>query len=198
MQQIKIEMIGFQSSQAALARRNRPPPRRMMRQNFAHQKNLIPPPINRFANQMLRRAAPIQLGRIDHAHPQLQSQPQRRNLGLAPIRILAHVPRSLPKHRHFFTRRELSRAYRSFDHGKSFSQYQRTFNTTLPGTCPASMRWCALAASSRSNAAPITTLISPSSTALLSFANSRTPGTASYVRTLIPLRFFGSGSTPLG
>jgi hypothetical protein len=74
MQEIKINPIGCQALEAALAGREGPFSRSMVRKNFADEKNLLTAAVDRFSNQPLRSPITIHLGRVNQRQSEIKAQ----------------------------------------------------------------------------------------------------------------------------
>ena len=94
VQQITIEPVGFQPLQRTLAGRDGAAPRRVARQDFRDQENLVAPPRDGFGDHQFRIA--IHLGGIDVGHAEIDTPAQRRDRVLAIP--LVDIPGALPDH----------------------------------------------------------------------------------------------------
>ena len=74
MEQIKVESIGAETAQAALASRDRALPRCVLWQHFAHQKCLVASARDRFADELLGSAVAIHFGRVDQRSAKIKSE----------------------------------------------------------------------------------------------------------------------------
>src|SRR5450631_943653 len=96
MQQIAIEPVGFQSRQRTLARGDGAAPRRVARQYFRNQEDVVAPPGDRLGNHQLGIA--IHLGGVDVGHAELDATAQRGNRALAVAAV--DIPGALPDRRY--------------------------------------------------------------------------------------------------
>ncbi len=100
MQQIKIDHVRPQSTQAARAGFRQIRAAGVMRINFGHEKDVLAPARDRLPHHFLGRALSVHLRRIDQRHPELDSEPQGGHfLHTIPF-ALAHFPRPLPEGGH--------------------------------------------------------------------------------------------------
>ncbi len=107
MQEIEIEPIRLEPLQAALAGGNRPLARGVVRIDLADEEEIVAPPGDGLADDGLRHAFAVHLGRIDQPHAELDPQLHRRQLGRPLGRALAHAPGAEPQHRHLLSVLEL-------------------------------------------------------------------------------------------
>jgi hypothetical protein len=83
----------------------------ILRQHFAHQKNLIAPPGNCFRDQFLGGAVAIHLGGIDQRHAEIEPGAQRLELVGPPRTLLAELPGPLTKNRDGVAFRQRNRGH---------------------------------------------------------------------------------------
>lgn len=74
VQEIKINPIGCQALEAALAGRESPFARGMLRKDFADEENLLPAAGDCFSNQPLRGPITINLGRVNQRQSKIKSE----------------------------------------------------------------------------------------------------------------------------
>ena len=93
MQEIAIDPVGPQTAEGALASRNRPSRRGVMRENLGHQKDFLASPGDRLADQLLCCARAVHLRRIDMGHAEIETAAHGCDRGGAVA--LLEIPRSL-------------------------------------------------------------------------------------------------------
>ena len=101
MQEIAVNPIGPPAAEGALAARDRPCRRGMLRENLGQQKNFVAPPGDRLANQFLGCALAVHLRCIDMGHAKVETAAQSGNRrgGVALLEIpcaLAKIGTSCP------------------------------------------------------------------------------------------------------
>ena len=74
-------------------------PRRVVRQDLAHQKHLVPPPRDRLGDQLLGAAVAIHFGGIDEREAAVETEPERGDFLGALRAVVAHVPGTLAESR---------------------------------------------------------------------------------------------------
>src|SRR5437762_13686500 len=94
MQEIAIEPVGFQTLQRTLARGDGAASRRVARQYFRDQKNLIASPGDRVRNYQFRVA--IHFGSVDVGHAEIDTVAQGCDRALAISTV--DIPGALPDH----------------------------------------------------------------------------------------------------
>jgi hypothetical protein len=94
MQEIAVNSTGPQAAEGALAGRDRPCRRGILRENLGHQKNFVAPPGDRLANQFLGCPVAVHLRCIDMGHAKVETAAQSGNRrgGVA----LLEIPCALP------------------------------------------------------------------------------------------------------
>jgi hypothetical protein len=107
VQQIEIDAVGLQPSQAALAGRDRAASRRVFGQHLADEEDLLAPARDRRPDDFLRPAVAVHFRGVDQRHAEIETQPQRRDLLAAPPAVLAHRPGAPPERRHALAARKL-------------------------------------------------------------------------------------------
>lgn len=129
VQQIKIETVGAQSLQAALARERSRASRRVVRVDLADEEDFVAPVRDRLADENLRQPLSVHLGGVDHLQTEIETESERGDFLLTLTGILAHAPRSLAESRDFFAGWE----------GDDFH-----VRGLLAGSTPAAVVYCAL------------------------------------------------------
>ena len=94
MQQIKIETIGRESRETALARRDRSLRARVFRMDLADQEDLVATARDRARNDLLGATIAINFGGVDQRHAKIETSLQCGNLTGRLVRPLAHRPRA--------------------------------------------------------------------------------------------------------
>jgi hypothetical protein len=112
VKKVQVEAVGPQPPQAGFARGNRASAAGILRQHLARQKHLVPPTSDCFPDDLLGSAVGIHFGSVDQREAEIDAEPQRRDLLLAPGRRLAHFPSALAEHGHGLARSKTERAYR--------------------------------------------------------------------------------------
>jgi hypothetical protein len=93
-------MIGAQSTQTALASRNRRFSACIVRIHLGHYSDLIAPTGDCASNDFLGAAVAVHLRRVDERHAEVEAERERRDFVLRALATLAHPPRSLPERGH--------------------------------------------------------------------------------------------------
>ena len=99
VQEIQVDAIGSEPRETPLARRGHAPSCRVLRIELGHDKDVVTPAGDRFADDPLRAAIGVHLGRVDQRHAEIDAEPERGNFGLPRASVLAHAPRALTEHR---------------------------------------------------------------------------------------------------
>ena len=73
MQKIAIEAVSPEPLERALASGDRPIPRRVVRQDFGDEEDLVAPASDRRADHFLSRARTVHLRRVDMRHPKVEA-----------------------------------------------------------------------------------------------------------------------------
>ena len=107
MQKIEIDPVSLQPPQALLTGLDRAFARRVMRQNLAHEIDLVTRTRDGFRDHFFSTAVAIHLGAIDDSQPQIDSSFQCRDFSRAIGLFLAHVPGAKPQGREGATARQL-------------------------------------------------------------------------------------------
>ena len=97
MQQIEIDVIGAQSTQAALAGRNRRFSAGVVRIHLGYYSDLIAPAGDCTRDDFLGAAVAVHLGGVDERHAEVEAERERRNFVRRALAPLAHPPRPLPQ-----------------------------------------------------------------------------------------------------
>jgi hypothetical protein len=93
VQQVAVEPVAAKAPERVLAGLAHAGLRRVRRQNLGHQEDLVAPPGDGFADDLLGTTRAIHLGGVDMGEPEIEPAPQRRD-GLAPVATF-DVPGSL-------------------------------------------------------------------------------------------------------
>lgn len=104
MQQIKVDPVGLEAAQAALAGGDGRPAGRVVRIDLAHQEHLVASVSDRLGDEFLGPALAIHLGGIDQGEAEVETEPERCNLLRAARPVLRHVPSPQAERRHALTR----------------------------------------------------------------------------------------------
>ena len=80
MQEVEVEAVGPEPAQAALAGLDHALAAGVVRIDLADQEHALPEVPERFADELLGPALAVHLGGIDEGHPELDPEPQRRDL----------------------------------------------------------------------------------------------------------------------
>ena len=92
MQEIEVEAVRRETSQAALARLAHPLARPVLRIELAHQEDLFAAARNRLADDPFGAAVGVHLGGVDERHAEIEPGPERGDLP-PPVRaVLAYSP----------------------------------------------------------------------------------------------------------
>ena len=102
MQQVKVDAIGLQTFEAALAGRCRPATGGIVRINLADDENLIAPTPNGLADQRFGLAFTIHFGGIKQGHAQINTELQGGQLFSVRIAAFTKLPGSHAQCGHFF------------------------------------------------------------------------------------------------
>ena len=100
MQEIKIEPVGAEPLQAALAGGDHAAPRGILRQHLADQEHFVAPSRDGFAGRFFGAAARIHLRRVDQVHAEIEPEFERGDFVFAAARGVAHHPGAQPEHGH--------------------------------------------------------------------------------------------------
>ncbi|MDT4852182.1 hypothetical protein FQZ97_864050 [compost metagenome] len=100
MQQIKVEVVGAQALEAALAGQSGARAAGVPGIDLADQEHLLPKPGDGLAHYLLGAAFGVHLGGVDQFQAQFQALAQGRDFALALAAALAHVPGALANGRH--------------------------------------------------------------------------------------------------
>ena len=120
VQQIKVDAVGVEVPEAALAGRDGAAPRRVARQHLADDEHAVAFAGDRLGDDLLGRTVAIHLRGVDQGHAQVDPGLQRRDLVLAPGLALAHAPRAEAEGRHRFAGGELG-----CRHGRGMGWHRR-------------------------------------------------------------------------
>src|SRR5205823_7046326 len=80
VQEVEVKMIGAETLEACSARGERLSSLRVTRQDLAHEKDLVAPSVDGFADMTLGGSVPIHLGRVDDRHAEVEAEAQRSDL----------------------------------------------------------------------------------------------------------------------
>src|SRR5262249_12112847 len=103
MQKIKVEPIGLEAPQGALAGSNGASARGIMRIDLADEIDAIARAGNRVANDLFGATLAVHFGGVDQAHAELEPELQRLELGGALALALAHAPGAEAEHGNFLS-----------------------------------------------------------------------------------------------
>jgi hypothetical protein len=106
MQEVKVDAIGLEPLQAALASGDGCGLGRILRQHLAHDEAFIAPPGHRLCHDRLGAASAVHLGGVDQRQPEIKTELERGNFIFACPRALAHAPGALAELRHFLAARK--------------------------------------------------------------------------------------------
>jgi len=99
MQQVKVEAVGGEPLQAALAGRDGARAAGVRRQHLADDEHLVAAASHRLGDDLFGAAVAIHLRGVDQRYAKLDAEPQRRHLVLAQPYIFAHPPGAEAEHR---------------------------------------------------------------------------------------------------
>jgi hypothetical protein len=120
VQEVEIEAIGAQSTQAGLAGSDRVLAGRIRWVDLADEEDLVPPSLDGFPNELLSGAISIQLGGVDEGHAEVDAEPQGGDLVRAASPPLGHAPRPQTEHGDALARRESGCTDLGFGHASPF------------------------------------------------------------------------------
>src|SRR5438477_3020765 len=100
MQQVKIDPVGGQPFEAALASSDDAGARAVVRIDFAHDEEVVAETVDSAGDDLFGAAAAIHFGCVDQGHAEIDAEPQCRCLFGGMAAVLSHVPGSLSQRRH--------------------------------------------------------------------------------------------------
>ncbi|MOA17268.1 hypothetical protein D3C78_1375200 [compost metagenome] len=95
MQQVEVQAVGAQPSQAALAGRRDAQAAGVVRVDLADQEDLVAQAVDGIAHHILGAAFAVHFRRVDQRQPALDAFAQGGHLALARQAVLAHPPGAL-------------------------------------------------------------------------------------------------------
>ncbi len=106
MQQVKIDPVGLEPLQAALAGLDHALLRGVVRQHLADDEQPVAMPGDGAADDLLGGAAAVHLGRVDQIHAEVDAELQGGLLVGGAAAVLAHMPGAEAEGRHAFAIRQ--------------------------------------------------------------------------------------------
>ena len=103
VEEIEIDAIGAEPSQAFLAREERPRVRRVVRMNLRREERLGAVAGDRLAHDVLHGSAPVDLGSVDVIHAAIDRAPNREDRFFAIAQL--HLPCAQPDDGHLLVER---------------------------------------------------------------------------------------------
>ena len=96
---MEIEPVGPEPLETALARRDGPPARRIGGIDLADEERIVAAPGHGHADEPLGRAVGVARRGVDQAHPEVEPEPERRDLLLDGVPPLGQATRAQPQDR---------------------------------------------------------------------------------------------------
>ncbi len=119
VQEVEVEAVRREASQAALARLAHPFARPVLRIELAHQEDLFAAARDRLADDPFGAAVGVHLGGVDERHAEIEPGPERGDL-TPPVRaVLAHAVGALAEDRHGLAAGKPRRGHRLHPTGRA-------------------------------------------------------------------------------
>src|SRR5579883_454927 len=116
VEEVEVELICPEAVQAALTSGDCSAPGRVLWQDLAHQERLVASSGKRLTDEFFRGTIRVHLSSIDHGHPEVETEAQRRDFLLAAPCVFGHAPRPLPEYWDGVTRWKSDRGKDSWSH----------------------------------------------------------------------------------